>query len=299
MRIRVLVSMALSVLAGCSPGGAGREDGGTAADAGPSLKVSSVTPATGPAGGGTALTVTGSGFADGVALFLGDKAAAEVVRVGENRLTAKSPPASVAGVAVDVRVVAADGTEAVLPAAFQYDAAPGITEAVLGTQLPAVLESLEDAAAVALTAEVNAPGRTEGAGAPAGVRAQFGVGPAGSAPAGFTWVEGAFLSDGAGARDVFSGSVQVQVPLAEGATFDFAARFSLDGGATWSLAAPVLTATVRRPSVQWCKLGGVGTGPEVLSVLASSSAREVYVQLYHPALTEQPGAAAGLEVEWG
>ena len=299
MRASVLAWVTLSFLAGCTPSGGDPPDGGATPDAGPSLRVSSVTPASGPAGGGTSITVTGSGFRDGVTLFIGDAEATEVSRMGENRLTAKTPPTSLAGVAVDVRVVSLEDAEAVLPAAFRYDAAPGVSEAVMTTQLPAELESLEDAATVALTAEVNAPGVTDGAGPAPGVRAQFGFGAQGSAPASFTWTDGTFLSDGAGGRDSFSGSVSMPVPPGQGDRFDLAARFSLDNGASWTVASPVLTATVRRPLVQWCKLGGVGTGPEVLSVLASSAAREVYVQLYHPALTESPGAAAGLEVEWG
>ena len=298
MRAVVLVPVVLSVLAGCNGTPAAVPDAGPP-DAGTALRLSSITPASGPAGGGTAITVTGSGFVEGVALYVGDAAATDVVRIGENRLTGKTPPASLAGAAVDVRVVAPDGTEAVLPTAFRYDAAPGITEAVLTTQLPAALESLEDGATVSLSAEVLAPGVTEGTGAPAGLRAQFGFGPGGSAPAGFTWVDGTFSSDGAAGRDLFSGSVAVPVPTGDGAPFDFAARFSLDDGASWTLASPLQSSTVKRPRVQWCKLGGVGTGPETFNVLAGSAAREAYVQLFHPALTEAPGPAQGLEVEWG
>ena len=287
----------LFVLAACPAATPGAPDAG-AGDGGTSLRVSSISPDRGPAAGGTQVTVTGSGFTEGVRLYLGDTEATEIFRLSDNRLTARTPPAAVGGVSVDVRVVTPGGAEARLTGGFTYEGAPGLSEAVLVTELPAALTSTEDSVTVSLEAEALAPGRTEATGPAPGLRAQLGFGPVGESPAGFTWVDAPFAAD-AGPRDRFAGSLAVPVQGGEPRAYDFAARFSLDDGATWTLAAPVRTATVGRPQVAWCKTGGVTTGPAAHVLVPGGPALDVYAQLFHPSLTEASGAAPGLEVELG
>jgi|GEM_PF-3694590 len=89
--------------------------------------VTGVAPSSGPTGGGTAVTVQGSGFSTGApTVTFGSAAAASVVAVDDETLTVTTPP----GPAGAVDVVVANGTEAEasssLPGAFTYaDATTG------------------------------------------------------------------------------------------------------------------------------------------------------------------------------
>ncbi len=87
---------------------------------GPSpLVVSGVSPDRGPANALTTVTVTGSGFADGVQVLFGASKSPAVFVLSEALLNASAPPHPPG--LVDVRVVSADGREAVLPGAFRYE----------------------------------------------------------------------------------------------------------------------------------------------------------------------------------
>ncbi len=61
------------------------------------LSVKSVQPALGPLAGGTPVTVTGSGFSDGLKLVFGRRAALDVVVVDESTVFAVTPPGETAG----------------------------------------------------------------------------------------------------------------------------------------------------------------------------------------------------------
>ena len=88
--------------------------------------VTSVSPATGPAGGGTTVTITGTGLANATAVYFGKTAAAIVTDPAGGPITAISP-AGVAGT-VDVTVVTAGGTSVTsLADLFTYVAAPVVT----------------------------------------------------------------------------------------------------------------------------------------------------------------------------
>jgi hypothetical protein len=80
----------------------------------------SIAPARGPAAGGTAVVVTGTGFQPGAAVTLGGTAATAVVVESATRLTAVTP-AHAAGT-VDLVVTNPDGAAGTLAAAFTYDA---------------------------------------------------------------------------------------------------------------------------------------------------------------------------------
>lgn len=80
--------------------------------------LASVSPATGALAGGTAVTLTGTGFATGAVVYFGDIVAASTVSSATS-ITATSPAVSGAG-DVDVRVVLPDGREASLSDAFAY-----------------------------------------------------------------------------------------------------------------------------------------------------------------------------------
>ena len=94
------------------------------ATSGPSI--TGVSPATGPVAGGTAVTITGSGFTGAPAVLFGSAAATTFSVVSSTKITAAAPAGSGW---VDVTVATASGTSATSPAdQFGYpSAALGIT----------------------------------------------------------------------------------------------------------------------------------------------------------------------------
>jgi len=93
-------------------------------DAAPALAIDNVTQASGPEGGGTSVTITGSGFNAGATVTFGGTAATNVV-VSANSITATTPAHSPG--AVDVTVRNSDGQRATSTGAFTYIAAPLVT----------------------------------------------------------------------------------------------------------------------------------------------------------------------------
>ncbi len=77
--------------------------------------VTGVTPASGPAAGGTVVTVSGSGFTGATAVYFGTTRVTTTITVSAraNQLTVKSP-AGTAGNAVNIRVVTPGGESAVV-----------------------------------------------------------------------------------------------------------------------------------------------------------------------------------------
>ena len=86
------------------------------------MTASSVSPARGPAAGGTNLTIFGANFPAGLVVLFGENRATEVAYINANTLGVVVPP-GVAGL-TDIRLQAEDGTEVVLTGAFEYLAAP-------------------------------------------------------------------------------------------------------------------------------------------------------------------------------
>ncbi len=91
----------------------------------PPPTVSSITPSSGPAGGGTALTITGTGFQSGLRVSLGGTAATSVTVASATRVTATTP--SHAAGAVDVVVTNLDNQSATWSSGYSYNAASGGT----------------------------------------------------------------------------------------------------------------------------------------------------------------------------
>ena len=88
--------------------------------------VTSISPTSGPLGGGTSVTITGTGFTDATAVNFGGTAAASFTINSYTSITAVSPAES-AGT-VDITVTSADGTSATSSAdQFSYVAAPTVT----------------------------------------------------------------------------------------------------------------------------------------------------------------------------
>ncbi|MBN1417467.1 MAG: IPT/TIG domain-containing protein, partial [Planctomycetes bacterium] len=88
------------------------------------LTIASISPSSGPAAGGTAAEITGTGFLAGATVGFGGVAATDVVVVSLTRITCTTP-AHAAGF-VDVVVTNPDGRTATRSSGFEYLAAPTI-----------------------------------------------------------------------------------------------------------------------------------------------------------------------------
>ncbi|MHB8877881.1 MAG: beta strand repeat-containing protein [Myxococcaceae bacterium] len=87
--------------------------------------VSSVAPVFGPAGGGTAVTITGTGFLSGASVTIGGTAATGLTIVSDTSITATSPAGTVGP--ADVKVTNADGQFGTLVGGFEYMPSPTVT----------------------------------------------------------------------------------------------------------------------------------------------------------------------------
>jgi hypothetical protein len=83
------------------------------------LGITSIAPSTGPAAGGTEVTIRGAGFAAGAAVAIGGRAATDVSVRGSDTITAKTPASTTAG-AVDIAVTL-NGRTGTLAGGFRYE----------------------------------------------------------------------------------------------------------------------------------------------------------------------------------
>ena len=89
--------------------------------------VSSVSPNSGPAAGGTAVTITGTNFAAGATVTFGGTAATNVVVVNSTTITATTPAAAAGAVTVTVTV---NGQSGSLTNGFTYVVPPTVSSVV-------------------------------------------------------------------------------------------------------------------------------------------------------------------------
>ena len=116
----VLVSLTL-VLAAC--GGSSSGGGNPPPNAAPT--VSGVAPSSGSAAGGTAITISGTGFLSGATVSVGGTAATGVSLVSSSSITATTP--AHAGGAATVKVTNSDGQSSSQSVSFTYNAGPTVT----------------------------------------------------------------------------------------------------------------------------------------------------------------------------
>jgi hypothetical protein len=88
----------------------------------PAPAITGISPATGPAAGGTSVTITGTGFATGASVSIGGTAATNVVVVGSTSITAKTAAHTVG--AVDVVVTNPDAQFGTLTGGYTYSPTP-------------------------------------------------------------------------------------------------------------------------------------------------------------------------------
>lgn len=91
----------------------------------PAPTITAVTPASGPAVGGTSIVITGTGFQVSPAVRIGGTPATNVTRTSLTQVTAVTPP-GMHGV-VDVTLTNSDAQSATLAGGFRYQAAPTIS----------------------------------------------------------------------------------------------------------------------------------------------------------------------------
>jgi hypothetical protein len=88
----------------------------------PQQSVLTIAPTSGPSAGGTAVTITGTDFAQGAAVMFGTAAATSVTGGSSTTITAMTPPAAEGW--VDVLVMNPGGAILSLPGGFTYAAEP-------------------------------------------------------------------------------------------------------------------------------------------------------------------------------
>ncbi len=183
------------------------------------------------------------------------------------------------------------------------EGAPGTLAGWCILQHPGDVSTTEGFATLPIYGRVYAQGMTEAAGAHPGVIAELGHGPQGSDPAsaeGWVW-NAARYSVQVENNDEYVGTLNVLTP----GVYDYAYRFSVDGGENWvhcdrdGLAEGGYTAAqagtlLVGPGVWWANL----QWPQAAEVLPGSPA-DFYGQVFQEGLTDSPGAAAGLSVQAG
>ena len=250
IRPSVLVLLTLlSGQVGCAQGGAGAdvaEEDASAPDGAPSdtppasgLLVYDVSPSVGPVAGGVQVTLSGDGFAEGLAVSFGGAAATLVSLQVPSTAVVLAPPSPTGQPGrVDLALQnPGDAAPYVVPQAFRYAVvdAPGVSWCRL--VFPPELTAAVALPSTAVLGRVRVDGLTEAEGAAAGVMAQVGYGPLGTLPDDpvWAWEDASFHGDadswfpGDRAADEYAGRLHV----AATGTFAFTVRFSADG-ATWA-----------------------------------------------------------------
>ncbi len=106
----------------------------------PSVSLNQVSPIAASVAGGISITLTGSGFQPGAAVYFGNSAATQVTVESGEVIRATSPASSSTG-SVSVSVINPDGTSATLPGGFTYVASESGEQAeVIGVTPLAVIE---------------------------------------------------------------------------------------------------------------------------------------------------------------
>jgi hypothetical protein len=112
----------------------------------PATTLASLNPASGPAAGGTSVTITGTGFlqqgSQPIQVFFGKTAATNVVWVSPTQITCTTPAVSGSG-PLAVTVVNADGQQATIGEQARMEGAPGVQFYGAGAVLPHLAHSIE------------------------------------------------------------------------------------------------------------------------------------------------------------
>jgi hypothetical protein len=258
------------------------------------------------------VTVNGVNFVQGATVKFDGVLGTDVHFVSATRLTVKSPAVTDPGTSA-VTVTNPDGRSGTLPDAFTFHPVTTVTiaEAILRNPATATDSTGADFVVATIAADVHVPSVTTGPGRGMGVRAQVGFATALSRPpamSDFTWSSASYVGDVDGtaagdlAHDAYSGTVSLPGATGEPLTYVLAARFSVDDGATWTIADrdgaanglqpdQLARLTLTRSSVDWCKLGGEAIeAPPSLMLRTGAAAPTLYGQVYKRGVTDGVGA---------
>ena len=86
--------------------------------------ITGVSPSTGQAQGGTQVTLTGTGFSGGAAVYFGNTLSPAVTWNGASSVFARTPSGAIGP--VSIRIVNSDGGSVTMPNAFTYDSGAGL-----------------------------------------------------------------------------------------------------------------------------------------------------------------------------
>lgn len=320
-RLGVALCAVVLVSVGCDTPSGGNDAGG-GGSGGQAPELSSVSPERGPVAGNTLVTVNGANFEAGATVTFGDRAGTGVTVLTKRKISVLSPPGNAAG-AVAVTVANPDGQKASLLAAFTYETGGGtqLEESVVVNPLDGKDTSGSATPKVTIVGHVQVRGVTKGMGQGPGLKAQVGVAMTLSTPPAqtdFTWTDATYAGDVDGlvqgdlGRDAYQ--AEVMVPAATGSdakVVRLAARFSLDDGASWTLAdkdgsangvqeSQVPKLTISRPVIGWCKLGGENVDPPPdLGRKVGETGPTIFGQVYAEGITPGTGAGQGIVGQLG
>jgi len=192
----------------------------------------SVSPATGSLAGGAAVTLTGAHLQDGLTVTFDGRDASAVQRISSAEVTCLTPPGAATGM-VNVRVTNPDLQYDEVFGGYEYTediGPPDVTWCDL--RGPPSLQTDPGQPTPPIFGRVFAEDLTDRVGMGAGITAQIGWGPDSSDPAASTawqWHDAVYSGDSSQVYDEYVASLTADAT----GTFDYAYRFSADGGATW------------------------------------------------------------------
>lgn len=194
------------------------------------LTLDAVSPSEGPLEGGTVVTLSGTGFEDGMTVRFGSNTAVDASVTSTTEATATTPSSTVAG-SVTVVISTPDGESDSLQGGFTYTGMtrPAVEFCQLQAQSPAF--AIEGEATEVLYALVFAEGVTNGEGQGAGIEGELGWG-SGAAFETFTYVAMDYNVDvdGLSEGDLANDEYGAALIIGDGGTYRYAARFRIDDG---------------------------------------------------------------------
>lgn len=271
----------------------------------PSVSIVAVEPSIGPMSGGTHVTITGSGFEDGMTVTFGATPASGVTVLDSEHAACTTPPASEAG-RVTVRVELSGGRTAQLVGGFEYieEQVNRITWCIL--QYPPATTTEPSVPTEPIYGRVFAQGITDAPGQGLGIDAEVGYGPPGTDPTtddNWHWVPATYNVDPDEANDEYMGSLTVD----QEGTYAYAFRFGMNGqwtycdrdgtdnGFSTDQEGSLTVQTGEPETVDWCGL----QGPLTLDVILGRTSDAVYGQVYEPGVTPGSGQGSGISAQAG